>query len=78
MEHPWIRLPNVANMLGLMLGALGIFLTGLQLENIYIEVMGILAFVPFILLFSTYLGLLIDDYITLYPQFTRRFLGIPY
>ena len=77
-EHPWMRLPAIANMFGLMLTAIGIFLTGLQLNNSLVILLGIVAFIPFSFFLILLLILSIDDYITLLPTFKRKFLGIPF
>lgn len=73
MMHPWMRLPDVANMLGLTLGSLAIFITGLQLNNIYIKIISILSGCFFFLLFIIYLTLCIVDYVELYPDLTKGF-----
>jgi len=36
-EHPWMRTPAIAKMLGLMLGALGIIVGGLQIKEDYLR-----------------------------------------
>lgn len=73
-----MRLPAVANMFGLMLTAIGVSLAGLQLNNFYIIILGVIASIPFLFIFLILLTLLIDDYITLLPTFKRKFLFIPY
>ena len=77
-EHPWMRAPVLANVIGLMLAALGVIITGLQIENIYIAAIGTVAFVLFMLLFFIFLSFSIRDYIDLYPTFKRRIFGIRY
>lgn len=81
-EHPWMRAPALANMLGLILVALGIIIGGLQIEEINLKrifiVLGIIAFVVFTFLFLIFLALAIRDYRDLYPKFTRSILGIKY
>ncbi|MBI2449775.1 hypothetical protein HYV49_05780 [Candidatus Pacearchaeota archaeon] len=78
MKNPWFRLHDIANMFGLMLGAFGIFLTGYQLNSLGIIITGVVSLLFFSILFAINLGLLIFDYIILYPSFTRKFIGIPY
>lgn len=81
-EHPWMRAPALANMLGLILAAVGIIIGGLQIEEAYLRkifiITGIIAFIVFAFLFSIFLALAVRDYRDLYPEFTRSILGIKY
>ncbi len=81
-EHPWMRAPALANMIGLMLASLGIIIGGIQIEEVIFGkifvVIGIIAFIVFTFLFSIFLALAIRDYRDLYLTFTRRILGIRY
>ena len=78
MLNPWVRIQHIANMLGLMLTAAGVFLVGFQLNSLFIMVVGAIAFLPFLVLFSILIALLIDDYLIIFSHLKRRFLGIPY
>ena len=74
--HPWERLPDLANMLGLMLGAFGIYLAG---NNKITKVIAIITIAIFMSLFLVYFYLFWRDYFALLPSFTKKFLGIvPY
>ena len=72
MKNPWFRLHDVANMLGLMLGALGIFLAGLEFNNLGITLTGVFSFLLFLFLFAINLYLLINNYQKLYLSMTRK------
>ena len=76
--HPWERLPDLANMIGLMLTSLGIALIGKQHMNKSIKIIGVISLVIFMFLFLVIFSLFLRDYFTLLPTFTRKFLGIPY
>lgn len=74
--HPWERLPDLANMFGLMLGAFGIYLAG---KNKLTKIIGVIALAVFMFLFLLYFYLFFRDYFGLLPNFKRKFLGIiPY
>ena len=81
-EHPWMRAPALANMLGLILASLGIVIGGLQIKEIFLKnifiIIGIITFIVFTFLFSIFLALTIRDYRDLYPKFTRSILRIKY
>ena len=76
--HPWERIPDLANMLGLMLTSLGIVLIGKQFNNKGIKIIGIISLTIFMILFLIIFYLSLRDYFKLLPILTRRFLGIPY
>ncbi len=77
-----MRAPALANMLGLILVALGIIIGGLQIEETYLGkifiITGIVALLVFIVLLSIFLVLAVRDYRDLYPKFTRSIFGIKY
>jgi len=70
-EHPWMKVPVIANMLGLTLGSFAIFLIGWQLDNLSVEIIGVITSFMFFVLFVTYLTIAIQDYIEIYPKLTR-------
>ena len=80
-EHPWMRAPALANMLGLILAALGIIIASLQINGFWVKhiliFIATVAFLVFTILFSIFLSLFIRDYIKIYPELTKKFLGIP-
>lgn len=76
--HPWERLPDLANMLGLMLTSMGISLIGYRMRNKYIKIIGIISLAIFMFLFLIIFHLFLRDYFALFPTFTRKFLGIPW
>jgi len=79
MKHPWIRMPDLASALGLILGAIGMIIIGSQIKNLGVILIGILSLLFFVLFFSVLLRLFIGDYIKLLPRFKRKFLGlVPY
>ena len=78
MMHPWVRLHDWANTLGLMLSAAALYLTGIQFQNNYIKIASFIALIIFAFLFLIISNLLLRDYFKLYPKLTRRFLGISF
>jgi len=76
--HPWKRRHEVANLLGLILLALAIFLTGLNIKSMPVMIIGIVTLILFTCLFSIILYLIIRDYRQLYPIFKKSSLGIRY
>ena len=81
-EHPWMRAPALANMIGLMLGALAVIIASLNIEILWLKLVlvfvGTIALMLFLLLFLSFLCLVIRDYKKLYSGFTREIFGIRY
>ena len=73
MMHPWMRLPDIANMLGLTLASLALFITGFQINDYYVKILGILSTSIFFIYFIVLLVISIFDYVELYPSLTRGF-----
>lgn len=75
-----MRAPALANMLSLILVALGIIIGGLQIEEIYLKrifiIIGLIALLLFTFLFFIFLWLAIRDYKDSYSSFKRNILGI--
>lgn len=62
MKNPWERIHDIANALGLMLGALGMIILGLQLGNEWVIRLAISSFLFFVLFLSILLYLFFRDY----------------
>ena len=76
-EHPWMRIPQIANMLGLVLVGIGVIIANIQIKHKFegvFSVIGIISLIIFFFLLILYLVLAIRDYRELYPKFTRYFL----
>ncbi len=78
MKHPWIRIPDIATALGLILGSIGTIMIGLELNNAAIIIMAIISNIFFLLFFFINLYLFIRDYIALYPLFKKGFWKFQY
>jgi multisubunit Na+/H+ antiporter MnhG subunit len=78
MKHPWVRMPDLASALGLVLGAIGTIIIGSQIKNCWVILVGILSLLFFVLFLSVLLHLIIRDYIKLFPRLKRKILGIRY
>ncbi len=79
MKHPWERIPELANALGLILGDIGTIIIGFQIKNDWVIIVGFVSLLFFVLFFLVVLILLIRDYIKLLSSFRKKFLGIiPY
>ena len=74
--HPWLRIQEIANLIGLILGAMGLILIGSQRNNKLLKNIGILSLIIFWVLLFILTILLIRDYIIQYPEYTKKFLGI--
>lgn len=74
-QHPWMRIPAIANMLGLILASIGIIIGGIQIKEFVLRkvflIAGFISLIIFLFLFILFLTLAIRDYIDLYPKFTR-------
>lgn len=73
MKHPWIRIQDIANMVGLLLGAISIFIVGQQINNALVKFMGLASLVIFIILLIILLYLCFKDSKTLYSHGKLRF-----
>ncbi len=73
-EHPFLRLPTVANMFGLLLGSIGIIIGGQQVNSGSMTIVGHIALFFFTVLFTGYLCLLIRDSINMTRKHGLRWL----
>jgi hypothetical protein len=78
MKHPWERLHDLTNTLGLILGATGIIIIGIQLNNSLIITIGIISIIFFGLFGFILLYLFVRDYRKSYPNYKRGFWIIKY
>lgn len=78
MKHPWERLHDLINTLGLILGAIGIIIIGWQLDNVWILLVAIISLLCFVSFFFILLFLFIRDYKKLYPRLKNCFLILKY
>jgi len=77
--HPWKRMPDLCNALGLMLGAITFLIIGYQLNNWLIIILGVLSFVFFSMFFAVVSYLFLRDYKKRLPEFGKKLFGIiPY
>ncbi len=65
-KSPWERIQDIANTVGLMLGALSTLLIGLEINNTSIQLAGLVTLIFFVGLFSALMTMLIQDFIMLY------------
>lgn len=63
MKNFMMRLIDLANMFGLICGAIAIIYLGIQIKNPNIRLFGIIVIILFIFLFGVFLILLIRDFI---------------
>ena len=73
MKHPWVRMPDLAGALGLILGAIGTIIIGSQIKNWWAIPIGSLSLLFFRLFFIILLCLFIRDYRASYNNFKRGF-----
>lgn len=79
--HPWMRAPQIAEMLAFLLGAVGVIIASYSqmkvscTRTVFI-LLGSFASVIFAILFVAFSCLAIRDYIELFPEFTRHLFGI--
>ena len=74
MKHPWERIQDIANMIGLALGALSIIFIGVELNNINIRILGVITFIFFFTLFIILFSLFIRDAIKIYGQVYKNWI----
>jgi len=70
-EHPWMKLPLIANLLGLTLSSYIAYLTGNEFNNLLLEYLGIITCLIFFILFVVYITIAVQDYVKIYSKLDR-------